>query len=150
MKDTLDARHSRPSAEDAPHKGIKEVAKQLDVTARALRFYEDNNLISPKRVGSTRIYSRRDIGRIQLILRGKRLGFTIREIKEFLDLYDSDPDHREQLEHLLQRVQVKLEALRNQKMALEETIRELREIAGEVVERLEGSSDEATRTASKE
>ena len=123
--------------EEPQHKGINEVAKQLDVTHRTLRFYEDKNLISPQRIGSTRIYSRRDIGRMQLILRGKDLGFTLREIREFLDLYDSDPDHREQSEHLLQRVRARLNSLRQQKRAIEKTIAELREIETEATAQLD-------------
>lgn len=129
---------AQPAAatQDENYQGIRDVSKQLDVTPRTLRFYEDNDLISPQRIGSTRIYSRRDVGRIRLVLRGKRLGFSIREIKEFLDLYDSDPDHREQVEHLRKRVRQKLETLRTQKAAIEETIRELREIDDEVTGRL--------------
>lgn len=122
----------------ARHQGIQDVARQLGVTMRTLRFYEDNGLISPERVGSTRIYSKRDIGRIRLVLRGKRLGFTIREIREFLDLYDTDPSHREQMEHLLVRVRERLDGLQQQRSALEETIAELRVIEGEALERLQG------------
>ena len=121
---------------DNPHKGIQEVASQLGVTPRTLRFYEDTGLISPQRVGSTRVYSRRDIGRMQLILRGKRLGFTIREIREFLDLYDADPSHREQMEHLIGRVEERLGSLSAQKAAIEETIAELEQIVSEANERL--------------
>lgn len=121
---------------DSPHKGIQDVANQLGVTPRTLRFYEDNGLISPQRVGSTRVYSRRDIGRMQLILRGKRLGFTIREIREFLDLYDTDPEHREQMEHLIARVSERLDSLAKQKAAIEETIAELQQIVNEARERL--------------
>ena len=66
--------------------GIQDVAKRLGVTHRTLRFYEDKGLIEPARVGNTRIYSHREVARMQLILRGKRLGFTIREIKEFTGL----------------------------------------------------------------
>ena len=120
--------------ENAPreaHHGIREVARQLGVTARTLRFYEDKGLIAPARAGSTRIYSARDIGRMRLILRGKRLGFTIREIGEFLDLYDVDPTHREQMELLLARVRDRLGALVKQKAAIEETIGELRGIERE-------------------
>ncbi|MES2698197.1 MAG: MerR family DNA-binding transcriptional regulator [Pseudomonadota bacterium] len=116
---------------DTPHKGIQEVASALGVTPRTLRFYEDNGLISPQRVGSTRVYSRRDVGRMQLILRGKKLGFTIREIREFLDLYDTDPGHREQMEHLIVRVQERLDSLSRQKAAIEETIEELDQIVHE-------------------
>lgn len=122
---------------ESGHLGIHDVARTLGVTQRALRFYEDNGLISPQRVGSTRIYSRRDMGRMQLILRGKRLGFTIREIREFLDLYDSDPAHFEQTELLLERVREKLASLKAQKAALEETMRELKQIEGEARARLE-------------
>jgi DNA-binding transcriptional MerR regulator len=121
---------------DAPHKGIQEVSTQLGVTPRTLRFYEDNGLISPQRVGSTRVYSRRDIGRMQLILRGKRLGFTIREIREFLDLYDTDPEHREQMELLISRVGERLDLLAKQKAAIEETIGELHQIQSEARARL--------------
>lgn len=121
---------------DTQHKGIQEVASQLGVTPRTLRFYEDNGLISPQRVGSTRVYSRRDVGRMQLILRGKRLGFTIREIREFLDLYDADPSHREQMEHLIGRVEERLDSLQAQKTAIEETIAELEQIVAEANERL--------------
>ena len=120
-----------PVADEVAHLGINEAARMLGVTHRTLRFYEDNGLISPQRVGSTRIYSRREIGRMQLILRGKRLGFSLREIAEFLDLYDADPNHREQMEHLLDRVQEKLSDLRAQKAALEETMKELRQMEDE-------------------
>lgn len=116
------------------HQGIQDLARQLGVTARTLRFYEDNGLISPERVGSTRIYSHRDVGRLQLIMRGKRLGFTIREIREFLNLYDSDPSHREQMEHLLGRVRERLGGLQEQLAALEETIGELRAIEAETLD----------------
>jgi len=109
-------------------RGIKEVASQLGVTQRTLRFYEDKGLIEPHRVGSTRIYSRREVGRMQLILRGKRLGFSLREIKEFLDLYDVDPTHLEQMRRLGEKVGARLADLEHQRMALEETVAELREI----------------------
>ncbi len=127
------------TAED-PHQGIQDVARQLGVTMRTLRFYEDNGLISPQRVGNTRIYTRRDIGRMQLILRGKKLGFTIREIREFLDLYDTGPGQREQMEHLLGRVRERLDGLKKQKAAIEETIVELRKIEDEALGRLEGKA----------
>lgn len=127
-------------AGNGDHQGIQDVARQLGVTPRTLRFYEDNNLISPQRVGSTRIYTRRDVGRMQLILRGKKLGFTIREIREFLDLYDSDPGHTEQMEHLLSRVRERLDGLKKQKTAIEETIAELRKIEGEALAKLEGKA----------
>lgn len=105
--------------------GIHEAARRLGVTMRALRFYEDKGLISPQRVGTTRIYAKREIGRMQLILRGKRLGFSIREIKEFLDLYDVDPEHVEQVRQLLTKVSERIAELRRQKQAIEQTLAEL-------------------------
>ncbi len=65
-------------------RGIQDVANSLGVTTRTLRFYEDRGLIEPRRVGTARVYSKRETGRMQLILRGKRLGFSLREIEEFL------------------------------------------------------------------
>ena len=105
--------------------GIHEAAKRLDVTMRALRFYEDKGLISPQRAGTTRIYGKRELGRMQLILRGKRLGFSIREIKEFLDLYDLDPEHVEQARKLLAKVGERMAELRRQKRAIDQTLAEL-------------------------
>ena len=112
-------------------KGIQEVARELGVTHRTLRFYEDKGLIGPQRIGTTRVYSKREMGRMQLILRGKRLGFSIREIGEFLDLYDADPEQHQQIGALVKRVRVKREELRHQRRAIDETIRELNEIEKE-------------------
>lgn len=128
---------ARAEQPDAGFKGIQEVAEQLGVTQRTLRFYEDKGLIEPHRVGTTRVYSRREIGRIQLVLRGKRLGFSIREIKEFLDLYDVDPDHVEQMSRLVTRIEQRLEDLEQQRIALDETVSELRQIRNEALARLD-------------
>lgn len=133
--DTMRAAVRKDPADDA-RKGIQEVARQLGVTQRTLRFYEDKGLVEPQRIGSTRVYSKRDIGRMQLILRGKRLGFSIREIKEFLDLYDVDPDHIEQMARLAGRVRERLVDLEHQRTALEETILELRQIEQEASARV--------------
>jgi DNA-binding transcriptional MerR regulator len=108
--------------------GIQEAATQLGVTMRTLRFYEDKGLIAPQRVGTARIYSRREIGRMQLILRGKRLGFSIREIQEFLDLYDVDPEHHVQVQQLVVKVSDRIKQLRQQKQAIEQTLDELKTI----------------------
>lgn len=105
--------------------GIHEAAKLLGVTMRALRFYEDKGLIAPQRVGTTRIYARREIARMQLILRGKRLGFSLREIHEFLDLYDVDPQHVEQMRQLAAKAGERIRELRSQKRAIDQTIDEL-------------------------
>ena len=115
-------------------KGIQEVARELGVTHRTLRFYEDQGLISPQRIGTTRIYSKREMGRMQLILRGKRLGFSIREIREFLDLYDADPQQQVQMEALLKRVREKRADLRRRRRAIDETIAELAKIEEQVAD----------------
>jgi DNA-binding transcriptional MerR regulator len=84
-------------------------------------------------VGNTRIYARREVARMQLILRGKRLGFTIREIKEFLDLYDADPEHVEQSRLLLRRIRERLKLLSKQRAAIEETVAELKKLEAETL-----------------
>ena len=116
--------------------GIQDVARKLGVTLRTLRLYEKEGLIKPERVGTTRVYTRREIARMQLILRGKRLGFSIREIGEFLDLYDADPEHQEQMQRLIDKVRERLSELEEQRVALELTIEELTVIEQEAAARL--------------
>jgi DNA-binding transcriptional MerR regulator len=117
-------------------RGIQQISDELGITPRTLRFYEDKGLIEPRRVGTTRIYTRRETGRMQLILRGKRLGFSIREIKQFLDLYDADPQHVEQMRVLAARVRERITELEQQKIALEKTLVELQQIEREALERV--------------
>jgi len=117
-------------------RSIQDVATELGVTTRAIRFYEDKGLVDPQRVGTMRVYSRREVARLQLILRGKRLGFSLREIKEFLDLYDADPLHLAQTQRLLERVEDRIGTLELQQKALEQTLDELREITRECRERI--------------
>lgn len=121
---------------DTGLQGIQEVAARLGVTHRTLRFYEEQGLIEPQRIGATRVYSRREIGRMQLILRGKRLGFSIREIREFLDLYDTDPDRSGQTARLLRMAQERIADLEQQRLALEETMEELRQIEADCTSKL--------------
>ncbi len=107
---------------------VTQLALELGVTARTIRFYEDKGLITPQRAGSTRIYTARDRARMIVILRGKRLGFSLREIREYLDLYDVDHTHTEQLRVLRKAVGHRLARLREQRQALEQTIAELEDI----------------------
>ena len=123
--------------------GIQEVAAELGVTARTLRFYEDQGLIEPQRVGTTRIYTKREVARMYLILRGKRLGFSIREIKEFLDLYGSDAKHIEQVRLLRARVREHLDDLKKQQDALNQTVAELHAIDREAEDWLKKAASEA-------
>ncbi len=107
---------------------VSQLARQLGVTTRTIRFYEDKHLISPERAGTTRVYTHRDRARLMLILRGKRLGFSLREIKEFLDLYDVDPEHHTQLRQLLNSVVKRIDKLQAQRAAIDESLTELTEI----------------------
>ena len=107
---------------------VTELAAELGVTARAIRFYEDKGLLSPSRAGATRVYTYRERARMMLILRGKRLGFTLRDIKQFLDLYDVDPQHDEQKRRLLRAVRERISDLRGMSIAISDTLDELRHI----------------------
>lgn len=122
--------------ERQPLRGIQDVANELGITTRTIRFYEDKGLLDPQRVGTMRVYSRREVGRLRLILRGKRLGFSLREIKEFLDLYEVDSLHLEQTRRLLAQVGERIETLQAQREALDQTLAELRDIASECRERI--------------
>jgi DNA-binding transcriptional MerR regulator len=108
---------------------VTELAAELGVTARALRFYEDRGLVTPRRLGTTRVYSHRDRARMVLILRGKRLGFSLRDITEFLNLYDADHTGTEQLRALGLAVAERIATLEDQRTALTQTLAELHEIS---------------------
>jgi len=124
------------TAQAAPLYSVSQLARQLGVTARTIRFYEDKDLITPQRAGTTRVYSHRDRARLVLILRGKRLGFSLREIKEFLDLYDADPQHQLQTLNLQNSVRKRIAKLKEQRAAIEESLAELNEIDRQCVEAL--------------
>jgi DNA-binding transcriptional MerR regulator len=115
---------------------VTELARDLNITPRTIRFYEDQGLIAPQRAGATRVYTHRDRARMILILRGKRLGFSIREIKEFLDLYVVDVTQVEQMQLLLSKVRERSRLLEEQRRALELTMRELKDIEKLTVEAL--------------
>jgi DNA-binding transcriptional MerR regulator len=129
--------------------GIADVANSLGVTPRTLRFYEDRGLIEPQRVAGARLYSRRDIARMQLILRGKRLGFSLAEIQQFLNLYDADPQHIEQMRLLATRCRERITELQAKKEALDQTIGEMETLEREALQRIvqaEGGSTRARGT----
>src|SRR5689334_99398 len=115
-------------ASEAPHEhlSIGDLAREFDVTPRAIRFYEDEGLLSPRRDGSRRIFSKRDYVRLKLILRGKRLGFSLAEVREMLELYDSAPDERPQLEKFVAALAVRREQLERQREEIDEVLGEIR------------------------
>jgi DNA-binding transcriptional MerR regulator len=105
---------------------IGDLARELDVTPRAIRFYEDEGLLSPRREGSRRVYSKRDYVRLKLILRGKRLGFSLAEVREMLELYDSAPDETPQLEKFVAALAARREQLERQREEIDEILEEIR------------------------
>jgi DNA-binding transcriptional MerR regulator len=107
---------------------ITELAAELGTTPRAIRFYESKGLLDPQRAGGNRVYTYRDRARLLLILRGKRLGFSLAEVKEYLDLYDSDRSKKEQMVHLLRGARQRIAELEEQRRDLELTIEELRDV----------------------
>ena len=107
---------------------VTQLADELGITPRTVRFYEDKGLVAPERAGTTRVYTARDRARMILILRGKRLGFSLRDIRDFLDLYDHDPAHAEQRRALLGAVRRRIADLEEQAAALALSLDELREI----------------------
>ncbi len=110
---------------------VNQLAEELGITPRALRFYEVKGLLSPNRVGNNRVYTKRDRARLKLILRGKRLGFSLAEIREYLDLYNVDGGV-EQLRVLLKRIDARLRDLEQQREDLEATVEELKDIESQV------------------
>ncbi|EJL7848371.1 MerR family DNA-binding transcriptional regulator [Vibrio parahaemolyticus] len=103
---------------------ISELAKEFDITTRSIRFYEDLGLLTPERKGNTRIYNGRDRIRLKLILRGKRLGFSLADIKELFELYDTDQS-TEQLNYMIRLIEEKKAVLQQQANDIQAVMMEL-------------------------
>jgi DNA-binding transcriptional MerR regulator len=127
---------------------VTELAKELGMTARAIRFYEDKGLITPQRAGTTRVFSARDRARMILILRGKRLGFSLSNIREYLDLYDTDITRHAQLELLLVSVGKRRDQLLAQRQAIDEALSELADITAQTEAALNIPAPRPRRAAS--
>jgi len=106
---------------------ISQLSEEFGITPRAIRFYEDEELIKPARHGQSRIYSPRDRARLALILRGKRVGFSLIEIKEMLDLYDMNDGQSTQLSHAIKKFNERINSLERQRGDIEQALVELRQ-----------------------
>lgn len=128
---------------------ITELAQEFGVTNRTIRFYETEGMLSPSREGQRRIYRPRDRVRLKLILRGKRLGLSLQEIREIIDLYDADKGEAGQLQLLLDKIESRRDDLENKRRDIDATLADLDDVAAKCRERLrqlnlDGVSDRAS------
>ncbi len=127
-----------PSANERTEYSIGDLAREFDVTPRAIRFYEDQGLLAPRRAGQRRIYSARDRTRLKLTLRGKRLGLTLSEIRELIDMYEPGRDERPQLERFLAVLGSHRETLEQQRADIEAQLSEIGAFEKRIRQRLGG------------
>ena len=118
---------------------ISELAQEFDVTPRAIRFYEDQGLLAPRREGQRRVYTARDRTRLKLTLRGKRLGLTLSEIRELIDMYEPGRDERPQLERFLSVLESHKASLLQQRADIEAQLSEIDAFEKKVRKRLKRS-----------
>ena len=115
-------------AQETPVSRIGDLASQFGITLRALRFYEDRGLISPQRNGTTRLYDYRDRARLKLILLGRKVGFSLREVKQLLDLYNPTGSNSAQLRATLDKTAKQQQKLIAQRNAIDEAIAEVQKL----------------------
>jgi DNA-binding transcriptional MerR regulator len=115
---------------------ITELSKEFDITTRTIRFYEDQNLLQPARNGRSRVYSSRDRVRLKLILRGKRLGFSLVEIADMISMYHDEPGETAQLDYFIRRISERRAQLLQQRDDIELTLAELDGIGAQCEQRL--------------
>lgn len=121
--------------------GIREMCDTFQVTARTLRFYESKELLFPIRIGQRRLFTKRDRARLKLILRGKRFGFSLEEIRQLLDLYSTDDQQRTQLIRTHEIAHDRLNDMKTQRDELEEAIADLESQLAWVDDRIKGFQD---------
>lgn len=120
---------------------ISELAREFEVTTRTIRYYEDQGLLSPGREGTTRVFSARDRVRLKLALRGKRLGFSLAEIRELFELYDVSRDEHKQLEEFLSRLERRRARLEQQREDIEVMLNEIDFFANQCRKLLRGEPE---------
>ncbi|MEM7443453.1 MAG: MerR family DNA-binding transcriptional regulator [Pseudomonadota bacterium] len=123
---------------------IGDLARELELTPRTIRHYEDEGLLKPERRGQARIYSRRDRARLMLICRGKRLGFTLADIRKFLELYEVDGNQVEQMRYCLTAARDRITVLEHQRRDIDQTLDELNEIVASMKSHLTDKAATAT------
>ena len=116
---------------------ITELTRQFDITTRTLRFYEAEGMLSPLRRGRQRLFSQRDRTRLKLILRGKRLGLSLADIRDIIDMYDAEPGERGQLTYLVERIAGRRSELEQKQKDIELTLAELEQVEIRCLQRLE-------------
>lgn len=121
---------------------ISELAKEFGVTTRTIRYYEDQGLLSPTREGVNRVFQSRDRVRLKLALRGKRLGFTLGEIRELFELYDVSRDERRQVEEFVQKLERRRTLLEQQREDIEVMLNEIDFFANQCRRLLKNQQDE--------
>lgn len=124
------------TADDHRTYSIRQLCREFGATARALRFYEDKGLLTPARKGQTRVYDSRDRARLKLILRGRRIGFTLHEIQDMLDLYDRNDGNTHQMAIALRRHRAQIETLKQHREDLDGAIQMAEEACAAMEARL--------------
>lgn len=120
---------------------IGELAKEFGITLRAIRFYEDRQLLHPERQGQLRLFNRRDRARLSLICRGKRLGFSLKDIGAFLDLYELSNPQMEQMSFFLDKAKSRIVQLEGQRADIDQTIEELQSVVNHINKTMQGLKD---------
>lgn len=115
---------------------FKEMCAEFDVTPRTLRYYEYIELLSPERDGRARYYHPRELARMKLIMRGRKFGFSLEDIRQWLDLYDQDPENRTQMEAWIKLADAQMEELVSRKQQIEDSIAELQALRDQVAKGL--------------